>query len=60
MGEVNYEFAVRRWAGTVMTLQMTEGGEEVDLRCKDLPLDFKSQLIAILKGADDVEEYNKD
>lgn len=60
MAEVNWDFAVHRWAATVMTIQAVEGGEEVELRCKNLPQDFKAQLIATLRGGTEVEEYNQD
>lgn len=60
MGEVNWDFAVHRWAKTALEVQATHGGVEVDARCKDLPPDFKARVIAVLKGTDEGGEYNQD
>lgn len=55
--EVNYDFAVQRWAKTMQNLSLNGEREEVEKRCAALPKAFEARLISYLQGEDSGAEY---
>lgn len=49
---INWDFSVNRWADTMMEVAYRDGTAEVDMRCENLPPDFKARVIASLEGRD--------
>jgi hypothetical protein len=55
--EINYDFAIVRWAKTMQKVHLTEGHDEVVRRTAALPKAFSDRLVSYLQGEDNGAEY---